>query len=97
MPLDYFGQELDVGDTVIWGTVTGEARGFNCGTVVKFNPKKIVVADALKKHWRGTWVKDKTYAGGGYWDSNLPQLYQCYPEQLCKVAPELLTIKLLMK
>jgi hypothetical protein len=75
---DFFGQELAVGDTVIWGTAIGYGRGFEFGTISRFTPKKIEVVTPIKKHWDGK-----------------PWSASCYPEQLCKVDPELVTMKLL--
>ena len=90
---DYFGQELNIGDSVIYGTTTNEGRGFNIGIVVKFTPKKVTVEDPMKKGMR--WVRDPSQVSGGFYAANQPILSQCYPEQLCKVDPELLTIKIL--
>ena len=91
---DYFGQELEVGDSVIYGTTMSEGRGFNIGTVIKFTPKKVFVENPLKKG--RLWVKDKSKEYGGHWVAG-PEQSQCYPEQLCKVDPGLFTIKLLGK
>jgi hypothetical protein len=72
---DFFGQELAVGDTVIWGTTMGEGRGFEFGTVKVFTPKKVTVTRANKDRWSND--------------------CSCYANQLCKVDPELITMKLL--
>jgi hypothetical protein len=71
---DFFGQELAIGDTVIWGTTMGEGRGFEFGTVDKFTPKKVTVKKAKQSYYNEA---------------------SCYANQLCKVDPELITMKLL--
>lgn len=90
---DYFGQELQLGDVVILGTTMDQGRGFNIGTISKFNPKTIIVDDALKKSMR--WVYDKTLEAKGSWDLNYPKQYTVKSHQLLKVDPELLTLALL--
>lgn len=75
--LDFFGQEINIGDTVIFGTTMGQGRGFEFGVVSKFTPKKIAVNCPAQK-----WRQGSTTTS-------------CYAEQLCKVDPELVTLKIL--
>lgn len=93
--IDFFGQELQVGDTVIYGTTSSQPRGFNAGIIIRFTTKKVEVENPLKK--TGRWIKGHSHEHGGYWEKNLPEISQCYPEQLCKIDPGLLTIKLLQQ
>lgn len=85
---DFFGQELQVGDTVIWGTTTGQPRGFDFGVICRFTPKMIEVQYFGRTGSAWDKVEQK-------WLFDQPMTSKVYPDQLCKVDPELVTMKLL--
>lgn len=89
MRTDYFGQELNIDDTVVWSNKSTEARGFNFGTIVKFHPKMIEVLHATKKTARWNPAPRN-------WTFDCPTYVKLYPEQILKVDPELVTLKLLV-
>jgi hypothetical protein len=59
--LDFFGQELNIGDAVIYGTTMSQGRGFNLGEVIKFTPKKVTVRNILEPSWNGEPVENSVY------------------------------------
>lgn len=85
---DFFGQEIQVGDTVIWGTSTNEGRGFNYGVVSEFKPKMVLVSHVNKKGMK--WNRQTESYDFDCMVQNL-----CYAKQLCKIDSELVTLKLM--
>jgi hypothetical protein len=56
MNLDFLGQELNVGDVVVYGTAMSQGRGLNIGSIVKFTPKLVEVSQIIPKFssWRAS-------------------------------------------
>lgn len=78
---DYFHQELNVGDSVIYGTTSEQPRGFDYGVIIRFTPKLVEVR-----------CDSNPYR---FYQDN--RIHKVKADQLCKVDPELLTFKNLCK
>lgn len=82
MVKDFLGQELEVGDYLVYGTTMSSGRGLYIGRIVKFNPKTIKVAVVVDTN--GIYIdSDERYYNG------LHNLYSC---ECLKIAEEALVV-----